>query len=52
VTTPVTARAEGLEPPRMSCMKNESVWCWSTPFIGAATEVAGRSGGRVDETGD
>jgi len=33
-------------------MKNESVWCWSTPFIGAATGDAGSSGGRMDETGD
>jgi len=33
-------------------MKNESVWCWSTPFIGAATGDTGTSGGRMDEMGD
>jgi len=33
-------------------MKNESVWCWSTPFIGAATGDDGTTGGRMDETGD
>lgn len=40
VTIPVTARAEGLEPPSMSCMKNVSGWSWLRGII-AAAPVAG-----------
>lgn len=40
VTIPVTARAEGLEPPSMSCMKNVSGWSWLLG-ITAAAPVAG-----------
>lgn len=32
VTIPVTAPAEGFDPPRMSCMKNDNVW-WRSVLV-------------------
>lgn len=32
VTIPVTAPAEGFDPPRMSCMKNDNVW-WRSILV-------------------